>query len=89
MKKPTIDGIKGGVSSGLAFAKQHGGPIATQVVDTGRAALKTRFGKRIATGAAAGGAIAFAVPFMAISTGAILGAGTLILFKALQDKEPE
>ena len=87
MKRPNIEGIKDRVKSGASYAREHGEPIARQVIVTGQSALKTKMGKRIATGALAGGAIAYALPFAAITTGALLGAGVLVLFKSMKDHE--
>lgn len=87
MKRPNIEGIKGSVKSGASYARGHGEPIARQAIETGRSALKTKLVKRIATGALAGGAIAYAIPFAAVTSGAILGAGALVLFKSIRDKE--
>lgn len=87
MRRPNIDGIKESVKSGTSYVREHGEPIAKQAVETGQAALKTKLGKRIATGALAGGAIAYALPFAAVTTGAILGAGALVLFKSATDKD--
>lgn len=87
MKKPDLDGIKTSFKDGVSYAREHGGPIAKQAVKSGQIALKTKMGKRIATGAMAGGAIAYALPLVGFATGAILGAGAMVLFKSLQDKE--
>lgn len=87
MKRPSIEGIKVSVKSGAAYAREHGEPIARQAIRTGQSAIQTKLGKRIATGALAGGAIAYALPFAAMTTGAILGAGALVLFKSMKDNE--
>lgn len=87
MKRPNIDGIKESVISGASYARERGEPIARQAIETGQTALNSKLGKRIATGAVAGGAIAYAIPFAAITTGAILGAGALVLVKSVTDKE--
>lgn len=89
MKKPSIKAIKSGIQSGLATAKEHAEPVAKEAVSKGRAFLKTKTGKRIATGGLAGGAIGLALPILTIATGAILGAGALVLYKSMQDKETD
>lgn len=87
MKRPTTEDVKQSLKAGASYAKEHGEPIARQAVESGRAALKTKTGRRIAKGALAGGAIAYAIPFMAISTGVILGAGAMLFLKSATDKE--
>lgn len=87
MKKPYLSGVKAQAEQGLAFAKAHGSPLASKVILKSRSAMKTKLGKRIVTGAIAGGAIAYALPFIALTTGAIMGAGALVLIKSLNDKE--
>lgn len=86
MKKPDITEMKNTMKNGLYYVKDHGEPIARKAVKSGQVALQSKMGKRIATGALAGGAIAYAIPLLAVSTGAIFGAGALVLFKSLQDK---
>ncbi|WP_380872313.1 hypothetical protein ACFB49_32600 [Sphingomonas sp. DBB INV C78] len=89
MKKPDLSGVKASVENGLAVAKERAEPAAKQVYETGRSALRTKAGKRLATGAVAGGAIGFALPLLSIATGAALGAGVVLLIKTLQDRDTE
>ena len=89
MKKPDLPAIRSRVESGLASAKERAEPVAKQVLETGRAALQTKTGKRLATGAVAGGAIGFALPLVSIATGAILGAGVVLIAKTIQDRDTE
>lgn len=87
MKKPSLHSIKSDIETGVKFANERGRPIAEKVYRVGRGAIATKTGKRIATGAFAGGAIAYAIPLMAITTGAILGAGAMLFVKSLSDRE--
>lgn len=89
MKKPSIDDIKAGAETAYEWAKDTGEPIARQVADTGQAALKTKVGKRLATGALAGAAIGYALPFVTITGCALLGGGLMLFWKSVQDKDPE
>lgn len=82
-----IEGLKTRIRSSAEYAREHGEPLVRQAAEKGQAALTSKLGKRIATGALAGGAIAYAIPLAAISTGAILGAGAMVFFKAVRDDE--
>jgi hypothetical protein len=84
MKKPNINDIRSGVQTGVEFVE----PIAKRAVSLGQEALKTKIGKNLAIGAAAGGAIAYALPLMSISTGMILGGGIMMFLKNL-DGDPK
>jgi hypothetical protein len=89
MKKPDLGTITSSVENGLAYAKEHGEPVAKQVYEKGRSALQSKTGKRIAQGVVAGGAIGFAVPVLSMTTGAILGAGLMVLYQSLKAREPD
>lgn len=67
--------------------KEHGVVAAKATVRAGKAILETRDGKRAAVGAAAGGAIGYALPLISIAAGAALGAGLLVLWRSLKDND--
>ena len=89
MKKPDLTAIKARVGDGFAAVKERAEPVAKQAYHTGRSALQTKAAKRLTTGAVAGGAIGFALPLLSIATGAVLGAGVVLIVKTLQDRDAE
>ena len=84
MKKPNMNDVRSGIQSGVDRVE----PIAKQAISLGQDALRTKIGKNIAIGAAAGGAIAYALPLISISTGMILGSGIMMFLKNL-DSDPK
>lgn len=65
--------------AGPRFTKQtverYAKAAATEVVGAGRSAIKSKLGKEMAVGAAAGAVIALPIPFVGPLTGAAIGAG--------------
>lgn len=82
-----IETGRSAAKEGAALGKAHGEQVAGKIVETGKAVLETRIGKRVATGAVGGGAIASALPFVSILAGAAVGAGIFVLWKGLKDND--
>jgi hypothetical protein len=61
--------------------------LGSAAYKAGRAASRSKVGKRVLTGAAAGGAVGAALPFVSLAAGAMLGAGALVLWKSFKDKD--
>ena len=89
MKRPSVEEMKASAGTAFEWARETGEPIARRAVESGQAALKTKAGKRFATGAAAGAAIGYVVPLLTITTGALLFGGAMLFWKSVQDKVPE
>ena len=86
--------IKKAQSSSLETIKKTGSQLAGKIpdlakstIDAGRGLAKTKTGSRALTGAAAGGVIAAALPFVSITAGILLGAGVLVMWKTAKDEE--
>ena len=82
-KYPSLDTVK---KSGSRLAEQIPG-LAKSTVAVGRDLVKTKTGSRALTGAAAGGFIAAALPFVSITAGILLGAGALVMWKTAKDEQ--
>ena len=83
MELPSTDDVKSTLQSGMDRVQ----PLAKKAADIGRDAVKTKIGRTIAIGAAAGGAIAYALPLISITTGLILGGGITAFWKNLETKD--
>jgi hypothetical protein len=70
-------------SSG-ALIKDFAAGAAREARETGKAALRSKTGQRMAAGAALGAVAAAAVPFIGWATGAVLGAGIVAYRRLLK-----
>lgn len=66
-------------------AKRYAKIAADEVVDAGRSALKTRLGKEMAIGAAAGAVIAIPIPIIGPLAGAAIGSGIVFFRRYWKD----
>lgn len=87
MKLPEKSAVVAKVKTAVEAGGRHSRTATEKAVTTGRTVLQTKTGQRVATGAAAGAVIGAALPLVTMMTGAMLGAGVLVLVKAMKDAD--